>query len=251
MKQGFRGIKLSGHKPVIGFGVCLGSVRIAEMVGRTRFDYAMVDMQHGHFDKYEATSAIRSLVRSGGPVPLGRVANNDSGSINNLLDAGAAGIIIPMVESREEAERAVRGVYYPPIGMRSKSSPAGVFYGDEYFDVINEQVQAVMMIETAEAAAKSGEILSVSGVTACLIGAGDLRFSMKRTGREADFEDAVETVIKAAKKNKIAMGISVSNPADIERWSNEGVDFFLLSHDMGLMNKALKEYQQLFLGSEG
>ncbi len=251
MKDGFREIKLSGNKPVIGFGVCLGSVRIAEMVGRTRFDYAMVDMQHGHFDKADATSAIRCLARSGGPVPIGRVANNDSGSINNLLDAGAAGIIVPMVESREEAEKAVKGAYYPPLGMRSKSSPAGVFYGDDYFDYINEKVQVIVMIETAEAAEKSADILSVPGVTACLIGASDLRFSMKRTGREEGFEDAVKKVFSSAKQHGVAVGISVGNPSDLDKWYSAGADFFLLSHDMGLMNKALKEYQTLFLGGEG
>ncbi|ORC36976.1 hypothetical protein B4O97_04955 [Marispirochaeta aestuarii] len=247
MNETVRGLKLAGEKPVIGFGVCLGSVRIAEMVGRSRFDFAMVDLQHSHFDKESATGAIRSLARSNGPAPFGRVAENSPGSINNLLDAGATGIIVPMIESRQEAIRAVESAYYAPLGKRSKSSPAAVFYGDDYYEMINENINVILMIETVSSAEKAEEILSVPGITGCLVGGGDLRYSMMMSNTESEFDSVVSRVSAIAKKNNVAIGLSVGSPQDMKKWRAAGMDFFLLSHDMGLMNNALKEYQREFI----
>jgi len=250
MNDAMKGLSLSGIKPVVGFGICLGSIRIAEMVGRTGFDYAMVDLLHSHFTKEGATDAIRSLSRADGPVPIGRVADNSPGQINDLLDAGAMGIIVPMVESREEAGRAVEAAFYPPIGRRSKGSPAAVFYGNDYYARINSALNLIVMIETPEAAAKADEILSVPGVTGCLIGAGDLSFILQVKGRIAEFRKTVEKTLAAGKKHGVAMGISVNSPEDLQEWWTEGADFFLVSHDMGILNSAIRSHEKKYLKLE-
>lgn len=246
MERELRGLSLSIERPVVGFGVCLGSQRIAEMVARTSFDYVMVDLLHSHYGVEGATAAIRSLALSGGPVPLGRVANNDPGEINTLLDAGAAGIIVPMVSSRGESERAVEAAYYPPIGKRSKGSPAAVFYGDSYYGAINGTLSLIVMIETPEAAERADEILSVPHVSGCLVGAGDLSFIMKESGREAEFDGVVDAVIAAGRKHGVSVGLSVGAPEALARWWERGADFFLVSHDMGILNAGLRSHEKKF-----
>lgn len=250
MSENMKALSLSGIKPVVGFGLCLGSVRIAEMIGRGGFDYAMVDLLHSHYTKETATDAIRSLSRAGGPVPVGRVADNSPGQINELLDAGAMGIIVPMVESREESEKAVQSAFYPPIGKRSKGSPAAVFYGNDYYARINGALNLIVMIETPEAAAKADEILSVPGVTGCLIGAGDLSFILQETGRPTDFEGMVEKILAAGKRHGVAMGISVNSPEDLQAWWVEGADFFLVSHDMGILNSSIRNHEKKYMKLE-
>ena len=240
------GLSMAGETPVVGFGVCLGSVRIAEMVARTSFDFIMVDMLHSHFDKESATGAVRTLARSQGPVPFGRVANNDPGSINDFLDAGAMGIIVPMIESAAEARRVVESAYYPPIGKRSKGSPAAVFYGADYYSKINEALNVLVMIETVEAAKNAEEILAVPGISGCLIGGGDLSYAMKMSQTEESFDETVEMVLSAAKAHKIAVGISVAATEDLQRWWGRGMNFFLTSHDMGILSSALKDYERNF-----
>jgi 4-hydroxy-2-oxoheptanedioate aldolase len=250
MKETMRGLTIAGTTPVVGFGVCLGSVRIAEMAARTSFDFIMVDMLHSHFDKEHATGAIRTLARSQGPVPFGRVANNDPGAINELLDAGAMGIIVPMVESPAEARLSVESAYYPPLGKRSKGSPAAIFYGSEYYSRINDELNVIVMIETAEAAANAREILAVPGITGCLIGGGDLAYAMKMSNSQEKFDTVVEKVMKAAVEHTIAVGISVASATDLKKWWNKGMNFFLTSHDMGIMSTALQSYEKEFVGHQ-
>lgn len=242
-----RKLALRQRKPVVGFGVCLGSVRSAEMAGETAFDYIMVDMLHSHFEKDDATSAIRSLAKGNGPIPFARVANNMDSDINSMLDAGAMGIIVPMVQDRESAERAVQSCFYSPIGLRSKGSPAAVFYGSDYYKKNNELVDLIVMIETPEAAEKADAILSVSHLSGCLIGAGDLSYILSQRGKSEQLKDIVRHIIQAAHKNGIAVGISVSHPEDLVAWWKEGMDFYLVSHDMGVLHEGIKKHEQLYM----
>jgi 4-hydroxy-2-oxoheptanedioate aldolase len=241
-----RDVILKTGKPVIGIGVCLGSARIAEMVASTSFDYVMVDLLHSHYSKEEATSSIRFLAKRGGPVPMARVMNNDSGEINEVLDAGALAVIVPMVGSAEEAKRAVQSAFYPPLGSRSKGSLAAVFYGDEYVGKFNSMVKLIVMIETPEAAENAEEILSVEGIGGCLIGASDLSFVMKETGRLGQFESIVKKVIEIGQKHGVAMGISVNSPEEVKKWFSEGASFFLASHDLGILNSAIRAHEKKY-----
>ena len=241
-------LQLKDTRPVVGFGICLGSARIAEMVAQTNFDYVMVDLLHSHFSKSEATTAIRSLAGLQGPVAIGRVADNLSGSINELLDAGAMGIIVPMIESKMEAEQAVRAAYYPPLGTRSKGSPAAVFYGPDYYEKINGTLSVIVMIETPEAAENAEQILSVPGITGCLIGAGDLSYILQETGRKDQLDQLIGNVLSVGKSHNIAIGISVNKPKDLEYWWYKGMYFFLVSHDMAVLAEAIRSQDNKFKG---
>lgn len=250
MSHMMKKIELASKKPVVGFGLCLDTARLADMVGATAFDFVMVDMLHSHLDKRTATSAIRSIAASGGPVPLARVADNTPGSINTYLDAGAMGIIIPMVQSAEEAERAVLSTYYPPIGQRSKGSLGSFFYGSDYFAHFNDLASLIVMIETPEAAKKAKSILSVPGISGCLIGSGDLSYILKEVNRSDDLKPLIRSVIEAGKEMNVPIGLAVSSPQELQQWWDEGVDFFLVSHDMGIFSTALKSHEEKFTNLE-
>jgi 4-hydroxy-2-oxoheptanedioate aldolase len=246
MQRNLIGLELKGKSPVVGLGLCLGSLRSAEIASCTGFDFAMIDMLHSHYEKASATDAIRTLASTNGPAPFGRVASNEPGAINDLLDAGATGIIVPMVNSAEESEMAVQAAFYPPAGKRSKGSPASIFYGNEYYDLINKCLKLIVMIETPESAARADEILSVPGIAGCLIGAGDLSFIMKCAKDSPEFISVIDHIINAASLHKVAAGISVNKAQEMEFWLKKGISFFLASHDLAVLNNGLRAYDADF-----
>ncbi len=238
--------RLSEREILLGTGLSLGSLRAAELVGRTRFDYAMVDTMHGHYDKAGATDSIRSLLCAGGPTPIARVSENSAGQINDMLDAGALGVVVPMVESRAEAEAAVHACFYPPIGKRSKGSVAPVVHGADYAARANSMISLIVMIETPEAAAHADEILRVPGITACLIGASDLEFVIGSDRDSAEFLNAVDRVVAAGVSHGVAVGISISAADETGPWLDRGLSFFLASHDLAILGSAIRRYDESF-----
>jgi 2-keto-3-deoxy-L-rhamnonate aldolase RhmA len=147
-----------------------------------------------------------------------------------------------MVNSAVEAAQAVESAYYPPIGKRSKGSPAAVFYGNDYYSKINDALRLIIMIETMEAVEKAEEILQVPGVNGCLIGAGDLSFIMRETNRASYFDASVERVLSIGRAKGIAMGISVNSPEEMMRWWGKGAQFFLASHDMAIIHSGIRSH---------
>ncbi len=250
MSRKMRGVSLASDRPIVGFDICLGSERVAEMVCGTAFDFIMVDLLHSHFDKTAATGAVRTIAAGDGPVPFVRVADNTPGAINSYLDAGAMGIVVPMVQSEQEAYQAVLSTYYPPIGTRSKGSLGAFFYGGEYFTNFNSLVSLIVMIETPEAAMNARSILSVPGITGCLIGSGDLSYILKESNRSGEFQNLIHQVLDAGKERGIPIGLAVSSPEEMKAWWGEGIDFFLVSHDMGVLAHAIKDHESKFTGIE-
>jgi 4-hydroxy-2-oxoheptanedioate aldolase len=240
------GNKLRGGGPVLGIGLSLGSQRSAEIISRTEFDFAMVDMLHGHYDKPSATDALRAIARAGGPAPFARVSSNDAGSINDMLDAGAMGIVVPMVASAAEARRAVEGAYYPPLGKRSKGSSAAIFYDSDYSKSINHALTLVVMIETPEAVEHADEILSVPGIGCCLIGMGDLSFVMEQPKDSPELLQAVDRVIGAGAARGVPIGVAVNTAKEAAFWRNRGAVLFLTTHDLSLLAGRVRSYDAEF-----
>jgi 2-keto-3-deoxy-L-rhamnonate aldolase RhmA len=247
MRDNGIGKKLKEGKPVLGIGLSLGSQRSAEIVSQTEFDFAMVDMLHGHYDKPSATDALRSIARAGGPAPFARVSRNDAGSINDMLDAGAIGIVVPMVNSASEARSAVEGAYYPPLGKRSKGSAAAIFYDSEYSKSINHALTLVVMIETPEAVERADEILAVPGIGCCLIGTGDLSFVMEQPKNSPELLQAVDHVIRAGAARGVPIGVAVNTAREATFWRDRGAVLFLTSHDLSLLAGCVRSYDAEFL----
>ena len=229
--------KLSGKKILIGSTLMLGSTRVTEIMARSGFDFLMVDLQHGPFDKASATDSIRALAVSETGA-FARVAENSPGRINDLLDAGALGIVVPMVNSPEEAAAAVAATFYPPRGQRSKGGSATAVYGDDYDKWANDEILLMVMIETARAVERVDEILAVPGLDMCLVGTSDLSLDMNCPRDDERIRDAIGKVVAAGHRHGVSVGTAIGNVADIAKWQCMEPSFYLISHDHGLLKEA-------------
>jgi 4-hydroxy-2-oxoheptanedioate aldolase len=227
---------LAAGQPFIGSTLMLGSARAAEIMSRAEFDFLMVDLQHGPFDKATATDAIRALVRS--PVaPFARVSENSPGRINDVLDAGALGVVVPMINSAAEAAAAVEAAYYPPKGRRSRGGSATAVHGDDYATWANDEITLMVMIETGEAVARANEILAVPGIDLCLVGTSDLATDLGCARNGEEIGEALRTTIAAGRAHGVAVGTAIGTPVDIAKWSPLKPAFYLMSHDHGILGE--------------
>jgi len=177
---------------------------------------------------------------------MGRVAHNDPGRINDLLDAGALGLVVPMVNSAKEAAEAVSYTFYPPKGIRSKGSVATILYGEDYAQKANEEILLVIMIETPEAVASADQILAVPGVDACLLGTSDLMFAMGCKRDDIALNQSISRVIEAGARHGVPVGMAVKDDQEAKHWRDRGAGFFLVPHDLFILHTAAKALAHSF-----
>jgi len=183
----------------------------AEALAVGGFDWVLVDMQHGCMDYETALSMIRAIDLSDA-VPIVRVPWNEPGIIGRVLDAGALGVVIPMIQTAEDAKAAVDACLYPPQGRRSFGPVrVGMRDGSGYFAEANSRVAVVPMIETPEALANVKEIAKVPGVDALFVGPFDLSIALGLPPGDNDgkpaFDAAIAKVAKAAKDAGVATAV--------------------------------------------
>ena len=198
-------------RSTVGAWLAINSSYSAEVMAHVGFDWLCLDMQHGVVDNNDIVPMMQGISTTD-TIPFVRVNWNDPAAIMNALDAGAYGIVIPLVNSGEEAARAVAACRYPPDGMRSAGPARGRLYGGaDYLERANEEIACIVMIETAEALERLDEILSTPGVDAAYIGPADLAFGLGLPpyGDNPDptHAAAVERILEACKDNGVAAGI--------------------------------------------
>jgi 4-hydroxy-2-oxoheptanedioate aldolase len=182
----------------------------AELVARQVPDYVCVDMQHGIVD-YQVAVTMLQAINASGATPIVRVPSNDSGIIGKVLDAGAMGVIIPMVNSVADARAAVAACRYYPEGNRSFGPMRAIYsYGPDYYQYANAQVLCIPMIETKQAIEHIDDILSVPGINAIYVGPADLSVTLGLPPR-LDNPDVLEKVAPdiatACTRHNIVAGI--------------------------------------------
>jgi 4-hydroxy-2-oxoheptanedioate aldolase len=220
----------------LGAGLALGSPIAAELMSRCGFDWILVDNQHGDWDDRESLLAFRSI-SVGSAMPMARVSQNDYYAIGRLLDRGAMGIVVPMVNSAAEAAEASRAVRYPPHGERSWAPLLAEYHGLDYGQWIDDQVYLAVQIETAQAVACAEEILAVPGIDGCWIGPSDLARSMGVDLNTSDgyraHEAAILTVRDVCRKvNKVP---GIAGDAHPQRWLDQGFLFVTVTSDAALL----------------
>lgn len=221
-------------KPAFGAEVNLGSALSAELLSPLGFDFILVDNQHGAWDDNGSMSAFRS-VWLGGAMPMARVRRNEFGAIGRLLDRGAMGIVVPMVNSVEEAQAAADAVRYPPIGGRSGGAFGAGFLGGDYMQWANDEIFLAVQIETVHAAQIAEQILAVDGIDGCWVGPGDLSMSMgvdlsDPAGWQAH-DDLIVQVFDATKRAGKIPGIWTPNAAEALRRAEQGGLFLTAGGD--------------------
>jgi 2-keto-3-deoxy-L-rhamnonate aldolase RhmA len=229
--------KLLEGVPTFGSWIMIGNLASAEIMADAGFDWITVDMEHTSIT-YETLPVLVSGIRSHGAEALVRIEDNNPAVIKRVLDCGAGGIIVPLINNAGEAERAVKAAKYPPDGVRGVSLGRASDYGNnfkDYFESINEQVLVLAQIEHYSAVEKIGEIVSVEGLDGVFLGPYDLSGSM---GIVAQFDhprmvEARKRVIEAAKKAGKVIGIHEVRPeaGAAKALLQEGFNFIACSID--------------------
>lgn len=230
--------------PMFGAEAGMGSGLIAEAFAYAGFDFVQVDNQHGLWSHEGLLNAFRGICL-GGALPMSRVQNNNYAEIGTIMDLGALGIVVPMVNSAEEAARAVRAALYPPYGDRSNGAIGVGIHGTqaEYLKCLKEEALIIVQIETREAVERAEEILSVDGVDGCMIGPNDLGISMGVPHWSREHEAAIEETLRICRKvGKIpgiaAWGTEGNSPA---RRAEQGFLFIQSTSDRELIPKGAGE----------
>jgi 4-hydroxy-2-oxoheptanedioate aldolase len=231
--------RMLAEQPAIGAAVGLGSPLSAEILSLAGFDFVLVDNQHGAWEDNGAMLAFRSICL-GPATPMVRVQQNDFYTIGRLLDRGALGIVVPMVNSLEDARAAAYAVRYPPKGGRSWGPFGARLHGPDYESQIDDEVFLAVQIESVQAVDHAREILAVDGVDGCWIGPSDLSNSMgldRSIPREAEtFETAVLEVLEACRALQKIPGIAAGS--DAQHWIEHGFLFVTVGEDSGFLTDA-------------
>jgi 4-hydroxy-2-oxoheptanedioate aldolase len=207
----------------------------AEVMAHQGFDSLTVDMQHGVVDYQTAVTMLQAIATT--PViPLARIPWNDPAFVMKILDAGAYGVICPMINTRQQAEALVRACKYPPRGFRSWGPVrASLYAGTDYGDHANDQLLVIPMIETAEALENLDDILSVPGIDAVYVGPSDLSLAFGVKPRldqtDAPVVEAQKKIVAACKRHGIVAGIHNNTSAYALKMIAEGYQFVTLASD--------------------
>ncbi len=244
--------KLKRGEVSFGSWMQIGHPAVAEILSQVGFDWIALDMEHSDMGVRDFTDAARGMHGRGpsplGTIPLARVRENNTLAIRQVLDSGAWGVIVPLVNSADEARRAVQATKFPPEGIRGTAFFRGNDYGltfTEYMAHANRESIVMVMIETKEAVESIDDILRVEGVDGVFIGPYDLSLSYGIPGKLADpiMTKARQKVLEACKRAQKAAGIHMvqSDKASLRTTIEEGFTFIGLSMDTLFLDRAARE----------
>lgn len=225
------------RRPTTGAWIQIGHPVCAEILARAGFDWVCVDLEHGIIDLETAASLFRAIELYGS-VPVARLPKNDPVWIHRMLDAGAQGLIIPMVNSEHEAEAAVREAKYPPRGARGYGYSRANAYGEAFPTAIreaNEEIAMIMQIEHRDAIANLEGIIGVPDVDGLFIGPMDLSGSFGKPGDLGcpEMREALRSYLSTCERRKKSAGLHIVRPdADnIRRAISDGYTLIALGLD--------------------
>lgn len=241
--------RLKSGEPSIGTWLSLPSPEAAEYVSRIGFDWLVIDAEHNPID-IRTLAQMFAAMSATDTAPMVRIPWNTPENFKRVLDAGAWGMVVPMVNSREEAERAVEAARYYPDGNRSvgggrfpMSFDAGA---EEYLRNANEEILVVLQIEHIRGVENADAILSVPGVDACFIGPNDLAASMGiglGVPLESDIPplmEAIEEIKAACLRNGVAPGIHCSGAEGVNQRIAEGFQFCAMASELRYLLSGLR-----------
>lgn len=246
--------KLRRKEVTFGITLVLGTPEIPEALANVGLDWMNFDMQHTTQDAGTLQPMIQATSYSK-TVPIIRVISNDLGLINRALDTGAPGIIVPLVNSREDAEKAVRFAKYPPQGVRSYGIRSVALRDPEYTATANDEILIMPQIEAELALRNLEEIVTTDGIDAIFVGPYDLTLSLGvfRQFDSSKYLKAVEKVVSTCEAHDVAPGLlAIAGPMD--RIVEQGFKLISLGGDLGFLvqnvTKALKDARSVVGTSE-
>jgi 4-hydroxy-2-oxoheptanedioate aldolase len=235
--------ELRDGKPKMGLFLNAHSTTIAEQLAHSGYDWLLVDTQHGPMDP-EKLTAMLCAIANGGAKSMVRVAGyHDRGGIQQALDLGADGVLVPYINSAEEARQAVNCARYPTVGTRSVYFPqrstnkAGLL---GYVGNANRNIIVALQVETASCIQKIDEIAAVPGVDILFLGQNDLCMSMGLYEKyefphmytSPELQDATQRLVEAARKNDVILGLFLFGTARVGEFLDKGFTFISIGNDL-------------------
>jgi 2-keto-3-deoxy-L-rhamnonate aldolase RhmA len=248
--KGIRQRVLSGDL-MAGTFLNLGSSLTAEMAGQAGFDWVLVDLEHGGGDRQELLLQTQALESSSAGTIV-RAPWNDPVFFKRVLDLGVSGIMVPYVQSAEEARKAVAAMRYPPAGVRGVAAMnRACAFGpgfDEYFQSANSQLLTIAQIETRASVDRIDEIAAVDGVDVLFVGPLDLSVSLgvPKQFHHPDVRAAFAKVVGACRKAGKIAGLILSKEEEIERAVADGFSFLALGSDGALVAVGMRRIAGAF-----
>ena len=236
--------RIRDNKLTLGSWITLGHPAIAEIMTKAGFDWLTIDLEHSVITIREAEELIR-VIRMGDGSAFVRLTSNDPHQIKRVMDAGASGIIVPMVTTPDEAFHAVQSVRYPPLGKRGVGLARAQAYGVEfeaYKEWLENESIIIVQIEHINAVDNLEAILSVENIDGYIIGPYDLSASMGIPGQfeHPDFQNAMERIKKVSKIMNVTGGIHIIEPDtnQLDARIKEGFNFIAYSLDIRMLDVA-------------
>ncbi len=228
----------------------LGSSITAEIAGLAGFDWVLIDMEHGSGDYGNLVHQIQAVAATPA-APIVRIAWNDPVAFKRVLDLGASGIMVPYVQTADEARSAVRAMRYPPNGVRgvaslNRATRFGVGFA-EYAARADTELLTIVQIETPAAVENAAQIAAVEGVDVLFVGPLDLSTGLGVQGRydEPAYLDAIDRVVEAARDAGKASGILLLSADAVEPMAARGLRFIALGSDGGLVAAGMRANAEL------
>ena len=225
----------------IGAWLSIASSVLAEAAAHTGFDFVCVDTQHGVID-YAATVPMFQAIELGGSAPIARVPWNEPGIIGRMLDGGAQGVIVPMVNTVAQAEAVVEACRYAPAGSRSYGPTAVGLRHIDYVGWAAEHIAVIAMIETAEAVRNIEEIVAVPGVDAIYLGPADLSLTLGLPPRNNDgvaaFDAALARIVEVCNRAGVVAGAHCVGGV-AEKRMDQGFRLLTVASDIASMRQGM------------
>ncbi|MEA3313281.1 MAG: aldolase/citrate lyase family protein [Caldisericota bacterium] len=246
MKKNHLKKALQDGKVIFGPFLKFTDPAVVEIMGFAGFDFVIIDEEHGPISIESAQNMIRAA-ESVNITPVIRVSNNDEALILRALDIGAQGIEIPQINSKYDAERAVKSVKYSPQGERGvcryvRAANYSSMDKFKYFKYANEETMIIAHIEGVEGINNLDKILSVPGIDVIFIGPYDLSQSLGIPGEVNHplVTEKMKEVVSKCKENKIAVGTFADDAETARSWISLGVQYMSFSVDVGILYEASK-----------
>lgn len=256
MKETLRD-RLRGGERTIGSWLSFGYTPVAEIMARAGFDWLVIDMEHTAIDAWDALQLIQ-IIELAGCVPLVRVGANDELLIKRSLDAGAHGVIVPMVNTAEDAERAVAAARYAPEGRRGTGLGRAQGYGERFQEYWNWAVQntvVIAQVEHTDGVENLDGILGTEGIDGFITGPYDLSCSLGCPGDfdAPEFLEAMDRVAAFLEPGHKPGGVHIvhSDRATLRRRMGEGYRFIAYGDDMVLFAEKAREAAADVLAADG
>jgi len=241
--------KLAAGKVVLGAQLRFGSPAIAELFGHAGFDYVVLDTEHAPQTPIGIQQQMQALAATPA-TPIVRMLKNDPDLMRPYLDMGAGGVLVPFVNTADEARRGARALRYPPTGTRGYGPARASQYGfdPEYFRTANENLVYLPIIEDAEAVANCEALLAVEGVDSFIVGPVDLSISLgvPMQFEHPRFQEAIRAVIAAGRAAGKPLGTAVYggdpyNPETYQRFLDQGFTLLLVGGDEWMLHAGCRK----------